>query len=105
MAAPVRIAFLGCGFITRVHSRHLKALGRDVAAGYASRDTARSLDYCRRFGGFCTWGHYEAAIVEPRVDAVVIAVPPRLQLELTLRALAAGKRVLVEKPAFVAMAD
>ena len=105
MAAPVRIAFLGCGFITRVHSRHLKALGGAVAAGYASRDAARSLDYCRRFGGFGTWPHYEAAIDDPSVDAVVIAVPPRLHLDLTLRALAAGKHVLVEKPAFVTMDD
>jgi UDP-N-acetylglucosamine 3-dehydrogenase len=105
MAAPVRIAFLGCGFITRVHSRHLKVLGGAVTAGYASRDAARSLDYCRRFGGFGTWEHYEAAIDDPRVDAVVIAVPPRFHLDLTLRALAAGKHVLVEKPAFLTMTD
>jgi predicted dehydrogenase len=36
---------------------------------------------------------------------VVIAVPPRFHLDLTLRALAAGKHVLVEKPAFVRMED
>jgi predicted dehydrogenase len=34
------------------------------------------------------------------VDAVVIAVPPRFHLDLTQRALAIGKHVLVEKPAF-----
>jgi len=32
-------------------------------------------------------------------------VPPRFHLELTLRALAAGKHVLVEKPAFPRLAD
>jgi hypothetical protein len=35
------------------------------------------------------------------MDAVVIAVPPRFHLELTLQALAAGKHVLVEKPAYL----
>jgi predicted dehydrogenase len=39
------------------------------------------------------------------VDAVVIAVPPRFHLDLTLGALEAGKHVLVEKPAFPRMAD
>lgn len=104
-AAPFRIAFLGCGFITRVHSRHLKALGQDVACGYASRDSARAQAYCQRFGGTGTYPSYEAAIDDPHVDAVVIAVPPRFHLELTLRALTAGKHVLVEKPAFLCMDD
>ena len=35
------------------------------------------------------------------VDAVVVAVPPRFHLPLTLQALEAGKHVLVEKPAFL----
>ena len=102
---PLRLAFLGCGFITRVHSRHLRALGRDVIAYYASRDRARADDYCRRFGGSGVFGEYEAAIADPAIDAVVIAVPPRFHLDLSLRALAAGKHVLVEKPAYLTMED
>lgn len=97
----VRLAFLGCGFITRVHSRHLRTLGAEVACAYASRDAAKAAAYCRRFGGVASYGSYAAAIADPEVEAVVVAVPPRDHLALTLEALAAGKHVLVEKPAFV----
>ena len=102
---PLRIAFLGCGFITRVHSRHLRSLTREIVCGYASRSKPRSAAFCQEFGGTSSYGDYGTAIDDPQVDAVVIAVPPRFHLELTLRALAAGKHVLVEKPAFLRMAD
>jgi predicted dehydrogenase len=103
--SPLRLAFLGCGFITRVHSRHLRALRGDILPHYASRERARADDYCRRFGGAGSYADYAAAIDDPQIDAVVIAVPPRYHLELTLQALAAGKHVLVEKPAYLTMAD
>jgi predicted dehydrogenase len=101
----VRLVFLGCGFITEVHSRHLKSFSPDIIRGYASRDRAKADAFCRRFGGEGTYPDYGTAIADPRVDAVVVAVPPRFHLDLTLQALRAGKHVLVEKPAFVRMAD
>jgi predicted dehydrogenase len=105
MPRPLRLAFLGCGFITEVHSRHLKALGTDVVRRYASRDRAKAEAFASRFGGESSYGSYADAIADPGVDAVVVAVPPRFHLELTLQALSAGKHVLVEKPAFPQLAD
>jgi predicted dehydrogenase len=102
---PLRLVFLGCGFITRVHSHHLRALRPDVVPHYASRDRARAEEYCHRFRGGGVYADYVAAIDDPGIDAVVIAVPPRFHLELALRALGAGKHVLVEKPAFLTMGD
>jgi predicted dehydrogenase len=96
----VRIAFLGCGFITGVHSRHLKALGGIIVPSYASRDAAKAEAFSARYGGVCSYSDYAAALADPKVDAVVVAVPPYLHQDLTLQALAAGKHVLVEKPAF-----
>jgi predicted dehydrogenase len=101
----VRIVFLGCGFITGVHSRHLKSFSPPISRSYASRDQARADAYCRQFGGDTVYPSYDAAIADPKIDAVVVAVPPRFHLDLTLEALRAGKHVLVEKPAFVRMAD
>jgi predicted dehydrogenase len=105
MPAPLRIAFLGCGFITRVHSRNLKRFRSEIVCGYASRDKARAAEFCGRFRGTGSYADYADAINDPNVDAVVIAVPPSFHLNLALQALAAGKHVLVEKPAFPAMGD
>ena len=105
MTEPLRLAFLGCGYITRVHSRNLRSLKRDIVCSYASRDRAKADAYRRRYGGVQAYDSYTAAIEDPRVEAVVIAVPPRFHLDLTLEALAAGKHVLVEKPAYATMTD
>jgi predicted dehydrogenase len=104
-AEPLHLAFLGCGFITRVHSRNLSFLRRDVVCAYASRDGARAEAFRRRYRGTRSYANYAAAIDDPGVDAVVIAVPPRFHRDLALQALDAGKHVLVEKPAFPRMED
>jgi predicted dehydrogenase len=103
--APLRVAFLGCGFITRIHSRHLQYLRGLYTVAYASRDSGKAEEYRRRYRGVASYDGYEAAIADPANDAVVVAVPPAWHLDLTLKALAAGRHVLVEKPAFPALAD
>ena len=105
MNQTLRVAFLGCGFITGVHSRNLKGLRHEIASSYASRDAARAAEFCRLHQGQGSFDSYERAIHDPAIDAVVIAVPPKFHLQLTLEALAAGKHVLVEKPAFLTMDD
>jgi len=105
MPASLRLAFLGCGFITRVHSRQLRALRGEIVCSYASRDRAKAEEFRRRFGGETAHASYEAAIGDPRIDAVVVAVPPRYHCDLTLQALEARKHVLVEKPAFCRMTE
>ena len=76
-----------------------------VLSSYASRDQGKSEAFCREFSGAASYRDYTAAIENAAVDAVVIAVPPRFHLDLTLQALAAGKHVLVEKPAFLTRRD
>jgi predicted dehydrogenase len=105
MPSPLRIAFLGCGFITRVHSRNLRRFRSEIVCGYASRDKAKAAAFCGEYRGTSSYSDYQDAIDDPNVDAVVIAVPPTFHLNLTLQALTAGKHVLVEKPAYLTTAD
>jgi predicted dehydrogenase len=105
MSKPMNLALLGCGFASRLHGKTLRHFKREVRPFFASRDLARAEEYNRRFGGAGAFGSYAAALASPNVDAVLIATPPDSHLELTLRALDAGKDVIVEKPPFLRAAD
>lgn len=97
---PLSLAFLGCGFATRLHSRTLSKLDPGVRRFYASRDGARAEAYSRKYGGAGHFDSYDAAIDDPAIDAVLVATPPSSHLDLTLRALQANTDVIVEKPPF-----
>lgn len=105
MTEPLTLAFLGCGRITTRHARTLARLDREAHCRFASRDAARAAEFNRLLKGSGSYDSYEAAIADPSVDAVVIATPPDQHLRLALAALAAGRHVIVEKPAFMRAAD
>jgi predicted dehydrogenase len=99
----VRLAFLGTGAIARAHARRLRR-HRDVELGFASRDPARAEAIARELGG-APYPSYEAALAAPEVDIAAIVTPPDSHVELALRALAAGKHVVLEKPALLEAAQ
>ncbi|MQA89305.1 MAG: hypothetical protein GEU90_03575 [Gemmatimonas sp.] len=100
----LRIALLGCGFATRLHSRTLKRIP-DIRRYYASRDASRARSYCDRYAGAGHFGGYSAAIESLDTDVVLIATPPSTHLDLTRQALVARKHVIVEKPPFLRATD
>ena len=102
--APLALAFIGCGGVTRLHTRVLRK-SPGLARFYASRSASKAEEFSRRLGGAGAFGSYDEAFGDPRVDAVVIATPPDSHLDLTLRALAAGKHVIVEKPPYLRVED
>jgi UDP-N-acetylglucosamine 3-dehydrogenase len=99
------IAFLGCGAVTRAHTRTLRSVDRDLRLFYASRDPLKANELNTQYAGAGAFPSYAAALEDSRVDLVLVATPPAFHLEWTLRALAAGKHVIVEKPAFPRATD
>lgn len=101
---PVRLSFLGCGAVTARHSRLLKNF-RDVSLSFASRSSEKAEEFRKKFKGAAAFGSYDAAIGSPETDVIFIATPPDSHLELTLKAVRAGKHVMVEKPPFFKSTD
>jgi predicted dehydrogenase len=99
------MAFLGCGAIADAHGRRLRALSDEVRCFYASRDPHKAAAFEERLHGAGSFGSYEAALADGRMDVIFITTPPPSHLALTLEALRAGKDIIVEKPAFLRASD
>ena len=96
-----RIAVLGCGYWGSNHIRTLKSLGALSAVSDANRARAE---------GFAS--EHDCRVVDPddlfdddEIDALVLALPPQFHAEYAIRAVNAGKHVLVEKPVALDVAD
>ncbi|MGD0248628.1 MAG: Gfo/Idh/MocA family oxidoreductase, partial [Candidatus Limnocylindrales bacterium] len=94
----VRWGILGPG---RIAARLLREADRAanvsvVAVGSRSRE--RATEFASKFGIARVHDSYEALLADRDVDAVYIGLPNSLHHPLTMRALAAGKHVLCEKP-------
>jgi len=108
----LRIGFLGTAAIGRKNWKAIFHSGNCVVAAVASRDIGKSrkyIDDCQREFAFAetprALGSYEELLAAPDVDAVYIPLPTGLRKEFVLRAAAAGKHILCEKPCATGAAE
>jgi predicted dehydrogenase len=94
---PVRIGIIGAGRICGAHATSANAVPETQLTAIADVDPTRVQDACEKWGGKAHIG-YESLLADPDVDAVVIGLPHFLHRDVTIRALQAGKHVLLEKP-------
>ena len=69
-----------------------------VVTGIASRDATRAREAAASAGVEKSYGSYEALLADPMIEVVYVALPNHLHTEWCLKAIAAGKHVLCEKP-------
>jgi predicted dehydrogenase len=94
----VRWGLLSTARINRPVLAGARKSNRVTVTAVASRDGERAVAYAHEHGLERAHGSYDDLLADPEIDAVYISLPNSLHVEWTLRALAAGKHVLVEKP-------
>ena len=95
----VRWGILGCGDVTEVKSGPaLQKVDRSRLDCVMRRDGAKAADYAKRHNVPRWTDDAEALIADPELDAIYIATPPSTHADYAVKALRAGKNVLLEKP-------
>lgn len=103
---PVTWGILGAAKIARQKVIPAMAGSQDIRIlGLASRDEARARATADALGIPRAYGSYDALLADPEIEAVYNPLPNHLHVPLTLKALAAGKHVLCEKPLALTAAE
>ena len=97
-ATPLRAALLGYGAIGDEHSAAFRAVAGFELAAVCDRSPARLEAALRQAPDVRTTTDAAALVEDPDVDVVVVSTPPDSHAGWALRALQAGKHVVVEKP-------
>lgn len=96
--APLGIAVVGAGYWGPNLVRNLHASEEWSVRAVVERDRQRLERLLRLYPAVAGHAEIDAVLTDPAVDAVALATPPRTHHELAVRAIEAGKHVLVEKP-------
>jgi predicted dehydrogenase len=105
VSAPLGIGLIGAGKHGVRYARHIvEDVGAARLVALSRRDRAEGERAAAAFG--CAWtADFHGLIEDPRVDALVTAVPPTLNLVIAEAAARAGKPVLLEKPLAASLAE
>lgn len=100
----IRVAILGAG-IGREHLAAYRALPELFSVVMVVDQDIVRAKALRSDDGFAVSADIAKALDDPQIDVIDVCLPPHLHVPVTLRALAAGKHVICEKPLATSMAD
>ncbi len=92
------VAVVGCGRISDLHAAAYQEHPDARIAAVCDIDAAAARKKAELWGAESFTDSFNEVLANPSVDAVEILVPTRLHEEYTVKALAAGKNVSVQKP-------
>jgi scyllo-inositol 2-dehydrogenase (NADP+) len=101
----VRVGILGYGAIGHEHNAAVAATHGLTLAAVCDRNAARVAAALELAPGARAVPDAEALLADDGVDLVIVSTPPDTHVSWTLRALAAGKHVVVEKPFCLTVAE
>jgi predicted dehydrogenase len=95
---PITLGIIGTGEIVRMVRSSLQDCSEIRVTAIAGTKLTTTSQLADEFGGATAYSDYRELLSLKEIDAVYIATPPYLHLEMVLSALEAGKHVVCEKP-------
>lgn len=95
---PVRIGVIGLGHFGRQHALTLAGIAEANLVALVARRQASLDALAEQLPGVRGWTDLDRAIAESEAEAWAVASPTATHVPIAKRLLAAGKRVLLEKP-------
>lgn len=102
---PLRVGVIGTAAIARAFIAAVAPSDKIKVTAVASRDAVKADAYAREVGIARAFGSYEAMLADREIDAVYNPLPNSLHAEWTIKAAAAGKHILCEKPLAISGAE
>jgi len=90
--------FLSTANITNALLNPLRTSKRNQLLAIGSRSQEKADEYARKNKVKRAYGSYEALLADPDIDVIYNPLPNHLHAEWTIKAIQAGKHVLLEKP-------
>ena len=94
----VRVGIVGIGFGQQVLVPVFRGVPDSEVLAVCARSQEKARAVAQRLGIERAFGDWQALVEDDSIDAVAIAVPPNLQAQIALGAIARGKAVFCEKP-------
>ena len=98
ITTPIGAAVVGYGYWGPNIARNISERPEFRLLGCCERDPVRAAAFSRRHPEVPVIADLHELLLDPRIEAVMIATPPRTHHALAKAALEAGRHVLVEKP-------
>ena len=105
MSNKIRWGLLSTALINQSLIGPIRESKRSELVAVASRSADKAQAYAAENGIPKAHAGYDALLADPEIDAVYISLPNTLHFEWTMKAIAAGKHVLCEKPLVPTLAE
>lgn len=97
-SSPLGVVVAGYGYWGANLARNVAAAPSTTLIGVVEPGESQLRHVATRHPGVETWDALDAALEDPRVEAVIVATPASTHADLARRVLASGRHALVEKP-------
>lgn len=99
MDKKIRIGVIGCGITGKWHMQAAQQAEHALLSAVCDSNAAAAIASAETYGAHAVYTNPLELIENDDVDAIVLALPTNIRLAFALKALSAGKHLLLEKPA------